>query len=209
MMFWIALAAQVTAPIAERPAALFTVEDMPEYLLRAGPGVWQVPVRISVAPDGKVRGCDVEASSGIADLNRLTCRILSRRARFQPARINGVPTVGVYRTSILWTVADAPWDTSKALRADIEVTLKRLPAGLESPTFVKVSFLVDAVGKKSSCVAGDVEGSERLNHHPALVPVACEQIISGYRATPAVDETGRPALSVQNALVRFSGPTSN
>jgi TonB family protein len=209
MMFWIALAAQIAAPAAEPPAGLFRATDLPEYLLRAGPGLWRTAVRINVAVDGKVRGCDVEQSSGRKELDRHTCRILSQRARFQPARIDGVPTIGVYRTVITWVVADAPWRPSRTGNADIDVTVERLPAGLESPTVVKVAFAVHAQGNKSSCEAHHVKGAEHETNRPALVPVACEQIISSYQAIPALDETKNPVLSVQNAVVSFSGPTSN
>lgn len=182
----------------------FSVEDVPEYLLKSGSGLWQVPIRVNVAPDGKVRSCEVEGSGGISDLKRRTCQIVMRRAKFRGARIDGLPTYGVFRTSIMWAVADSPWDTSKALNSDIEVTVQRLPRGVKSPSFVSVMFAVDAAGNKSACVANDLKGTNRVENHPTLVPIACEQIIKNYRAIPAKDETGKATLSVQTALVRFS-----
>jgi hypothetical protein len=205
-MFWIALAAQISAPIPETPTSWFSPNDMPIYLLQEGSGFWQVPIRVNVRPDGKVRSCDVEAAGGVPDLNELTCRLIMRRAKFQPARIEGIPSAAVYRTSIMWVVADAPWDTSKAINADVDVAIERLPTGLKSPTFVRVMFAVDTMGSKSSCAADTSKGLQRIENHPALVPVACQQIMEMYRASPATDVTGRPVLSVQSALVRFSAP---
>lgn len=208
-MFWIAAAAQVVAPFPEKATSWFSLDDMPIYLLKQGPGLWQVPIRVTVEPQGKLRSCEVEATGGIADLNRLTCRIVMRRAKFQPARIQGAPAIGVYRTSIMWVVADAPWDTSTAINADVDVTVERLPAGIQPPTFVKVAFAVDAGGGKSSCAPDATKDIHRIENHPALVPIACDQVMKTYRATPATDAAGTPVTSVQNALVRFSISKSN
>jgi len=208
-MFWIVVAAQVSAPVAEKATSWFTPDDMPIELVKQGPGLWQVPLRVTVEPNGKVRSCEVEATGGMADLSRLTCRIVMRRAKFQPAKLEGAAAIGVYRTSIMWVVADAPWDTSKAINADIDVTVARLPATVQSPTFVKVAFAVDAEGGKSLCAADAAKELHRIENHPALVPIACDQVMKSYRATPATDGTGKPVTSVQTALVRFSKGKGN
>jgi len=109
----------------------------------------------------------------------------------------------------MWAVADAPWDTSKAINADVDVTVERLPAGVQSPTFVKVAFAVEAGGGKSSCAPDGTKDIHRIENHPALIPIACDQIMKSYRATPAADTAGRPVTSVQNALVRFSTSKAN
>jgi hypothetical protein len=208
-MFWIALAAQLTAPIPQNVERWFTADDVPDYLVREGTGLWAVPIRMNVTPDGTVQGCDLEATSRIADLDKLTCRILLKRARFQPARsADGLPSYGVYRTAVKWTVADDPWDTSKVSVPDIDITVQRLPKELNSPTLVRVAFAVDPVGGKSSCTAFDAKGLERVVNHPALVAIACRQVLAAYPATPARDASRRPVSSVQNALVRFSVPLS-
>lgn len=208
-MFWIAVVAQAIAPLPEKATNWFSPDDMPIYLLKQGPALWQVPIRVTVEPSGKVRSCEVEATGGIADLNRLTCRIMMRRAKFQPAQLHGAPAIGVYRTSIMWAVADEPWDTSKAINADVDVTVERLPTGVQSPSFVKVAFAVEAGGGKSSCAPDATKDIRRIENHPALVPNACDQVMKSYRATPAADTAGKPVTSVQNALVRFSSSEAN
>jgi hypothetical protein len=145
----------------------------------------------------------VESKGGISDLNKLTCGIVVRRAKFRPARVDGLAVFGVYRNSIVWVVADAPVDTSKVMHPDVEVTVARLPRRLKSPTFVGVAFAVDTAANKSSCVM-DVSVDQEVENHPALVPTACEQIMEKYQATPATDGTGKAVLSVQSALVQFS-----
>jgi periplasmic protein TonB len=45
-----------------------------------------VIVRFTVAADGRPRGCSVMRSSGSADLDAATCRLIERRFRYRPAR---------------------------------------------------------------------------------------------------------------------------
>ena len=165
-----------------------------------------MPIRVNIAPDGTIRNCEVEGVGGINELNKLTCQIVAGKATFQPASIAGVPSFGVYRTSVTWAVADGPVNLSKVSNPDVDVTVEHLPAGLQAPTLVKVAFVVDALGRISSCMVDGAEGLERAENHPALVPIACEQVLQQYRAKPTMDATKKPIASVQNALVRFSEP---
>jgi hypothetical protein len=202
-MFWIALAAQISAPAPEMQKSWFSADDVPSYLVDAAPGIWQVPVRVIVAPDGKVRSCDVESAGGMANLKSLTCGIMMRRGKFRAANVDGVPTFGVYRTNVKWAVTDGPFDTSKVMSADLEVALNQLPAGTKSPTHVRVAFVVDSTGTKSACVADTTRSFDIVENDPALIPVACDQVMKSYSATPAKDAQGKPVLSVQTAVVRF------
>ena len=203
-MFWLAFATQISASVAENANVWFNPQDVPEYLLRQGSGLWQVPIRITVNPDGRMQKCEIERTSGIADLDRLTCRIVLMRAKFKPASIDGTASFGVYRASIQWAVADVPWDTSKISNPDVDVTVERLPDRVTSPALVKVMFAVDASGNKSSCTADEAREFVRATNHPALVSIACDQIVDKYQATPALDQAGKPISSIQNGLVRFS-----
>lgn len=53
---------------------------------RAPPGRSVVSVVYAVEADGRVTGCRVSRSSGSRELDQLTCRLVERRYRFQPAR---------------------------------------------------------------------------------------------------------------------------
>ena len=55
---------------------------------------------------------------------------------------------------------------------------------------VAVMFHVDPSGAKSGCVASEAAGFEKVNNHPALVSLACPQLMSRYQATPATDAAG-------------------
>src|SRR5437764_1488841 len=101
-MFWIALAAQLSAPT---PTNFHWVsyDDVPQYLIEKNNGTWAVGTRLVVAPSGKLERCDIDTSSGVAELDEYTCVLLLKRARFQPARwTDGSPVYGAYRTVITW-----------------------------------------------------------------------------------------------------------
>jgi hypothetical protein len=201
-MLWIALAAQVAVPAPESPGKWFKGRDTPEYLIQRT-GVWWVPVRVTVGPDGKILSCKAERRSEFPQLDGHTCGIIRRRAKFRPAQINGAPAYGVYRTRIRYAVAHTPYDLPKIPHADVDVYVDRLPSGLKSPRLVKVAFVVDASGGKSSCAVDHAANLERGDNDPELISIACEQVTKQYPATPA-SISGSPVVSVQNAVVQFS-----
>ena len=59
--------------------------DYPDRARRAG-AEGAVAVRFTVQPNGRVSGCQVIQSSGNADLDGTTCRLIERRFRYRPAR---------------------------------------------------------------------------------------------------------------------------
>src|SRR5687767_16526 len=109
-MLWLAFAVQITAPAAVSPARWLNSDNMPRFLMSRGSGLWWVPVRVTVAPDGRVLDCEVEDGvNQIPALNDHTCRIIRGRGRFRPATLNGVATLGVHRSSIMYAVSNVPW----------------------------------------------------------------------------------------------------
>jgi hypothetical protein len=203
-MFWIALAAQVSAPVPLNLNKWFYADDTPQYLIAKENGLWFVAVRLSVSSDGVLRSCDVESTSGIPQLDSFTCRTLEHRAKFKAARwADGSPAYGVYRTSVQWAVSAVPWDISKVSKPDLDVDVQSLPPGVHSPALVHAMFAVDAAGQMSACISEPSPLSERADN-PALVQVACDQLMKSYKAIPATGGDGKPVVSVQDALVRFS-----
>ncbi|WP_017668124.1 TonB family protein [Sandarakinorhabdus sp. AAP62] len=66
-----------------------------------------VRYRLFVDTGGRVERCAITGSSGHAGLDRDTCALLSRRARFVPARnIDGSPMVWEYDGAVRWALAD-------------------------------------------------------------------------------------------------------
>jgi protein TonB len=62
-----------------------------------------VSVVLNIGTTGRVTGCSVSGSSGSRTLDSTTCRILTSRAKFSPARDStGNPTTGTFRQRITW-----------------------------------------------------------------------------------------------------------
>ncbi|HYI42282.1 MAG TPA: energy transducer TonB [Sphingomicrobium sp.] len=62
-----------------------------------------VTVSLQIGTNGRVTGCSTTASSGSRTLDSTTCRILTSRARFTPARDSqGNPTTGTFSQRITW-----------------------------------------------------------------------------------------------------------
>jgi protein TonB len=85
---------------------LIQPDDYPESALEAGIG-GTVRVRLEISAQGRVTGCSVQKSAGNSSLDRATCSVLSRRARFTPAvGSDGGPTHDSYVATITWQVVD-------------------------------------------------------------------------------------------------------
>lgn len=69
---------------AERIAGALANRDYPRAALRAR-AQGSVAVRYTVRPDGRVGDCRIMRSSGHADLDDTTCRLIERRFRYRPA----------------------------------------------------------------------------------------------------------------------------
>jgi hypothetical protein len=204
-MLWIALTAHLSAPVPTNLKDWFGASDVPTFLEDRGTGLWWVGIKITVRPDGVVQNCGVETTSRIRDLDRLTCQVALARAKFIPARqSDGSPVYGVYRTSVKWVIADAPFDTSKLSNPDLELSVQGLPSGVKSPSIARVMFAVDEKGQMSSCIAEPTKTYENAENIPELVSVACEQLGEAFKPVPAKDSSGGLVPSVQDATVKFS-----
>ena len=60
---------------------------------------------LTITPEGRVGTCRITASSGHSDLDATTCKLVSVRARFQPARDGaGNKVAGQYTQSVRWEI---------------------------------------------------------------------------------------------------------
>ncbi|MEA3064668.1 MAG: periplasmic protein TonB [Sphingomonadales bacterium] len=102
-----AAAAPVRAMTTQTLPSLFSDADYPAAAIRnheQGP----VGFRLDVGPDGRVAACSVVSSSGSQSLDSTTCRLLTERARFTPARdAKGRPTADTFTGRIIWRLAAA------------------------------------------------------------------------------------------------------
>ena len=80
--------------------------DYPTTELRLG-HAGKVGFRLSIGSEGQVTACTIIASSGYARLDETTCRLLARRARFDPARnAQGLPVAGEFASAVRWQIPD-------------------------------------------------------------------------------------------------------
>jgi hypothetical protein len=196
MLIILVLATQFGAPIPTNKSSWVRPDDMPLELMSEDT-VYNVPIRLTIAPDGKLQSCAGEMLSQSTKLTDHTCKLLRQRARFRPA-INsaGLPSYGVYRTSMRWwfgTFAPREWPTF----SDLELTVSTLPPKIKSPATVRLIFNVDEVGRSSSCT------TESSESEPVLVGLGCRELVKSYKAIPARSLQGKPVPSVQTGTVTF------
>ncbi len=105
---------------------LFNDRDYPAAALRnheAG----TVRFRLTVGKDGLVTDCAITASSGSVALDSTTCRVLTERARFTPARdVRGKPSTDGVSGRVTWRIPDYElMDFERGLFVD---TMRAAPA---------------------------------------------------------------------------------
>jgi protein TonB len=97
-----AASAKETPPLPKMNlASLITDEDYPASAERAKQ-TGLVGFTLAIGPNGRVTRCTIRRSSGFPALDSATCRLLTARARFVPARASDGTTrpgthVGNYR----------------------------------------------------------------------------------------------------------------
>lgn len=63
--------------------------------------------RLQIAATGKVTGCTVTGSTGHEALDRATCTLIARRAKFEPARgKQGEPVASSYTSAVVWQLPE-------------------------------------------------------------------------------------------------------
>jgi hypothetical protein len=201
-MIWIALAAQLSAPQPLNPSRWWSSAEMPTSVKYDGV-TRKVLTRTTLKPDGSIMRCDVEGPSGDPKADLLTCAIIVKRGKFQPARdVDGNPVYGVYRETVIWAVVGPADAADDAPIADLQLTVSKLPKGVKSPATVRLMFVVDQSGQISNCVAEPTPDIPSANRQ--LAGLACQQLIKSYTATPAKDAQSTGVLSVQDAAVVFA-----
>lgn len=82
------------------PGGWVTANDYPRTSDPYASGTTQFQLAVDVS--GKVTDCTITQSSGHAELDAATCRLLRERAAFVPAMRAGKPVPGTFSNSVLW-----------------------------------------------------------------------------------------------------------
>jgi TonB family protein len=84
--------------------SLITQDDYPPSALKAQQQ-GTVRIRLGVGASGRVEKCEVTATSGYEVLDSTTCRLMTLRARFTPARdSSGNPTTDTVESQVTWSL---------------------------------------------------------------------------------------------------------
>ena len=88
------------------PGGWATTRDYPSRDLREGnEGI--ASFRLTIGIDGRVQDCRIVGTSGHKGLDEATCKNVSKRARFEPARDrNGAKITGSYTNAIRWIIPE-------------------------------------------------------------------------------------------------------
>ena len=96
---------KAATPIGD-PGRWATSDDYPARALREE-REGTTRFRVTVGADGRVRNCEVLASSGSTDLDAATCANIAKRARFAPATdASGARVAGHYTSAVRWMIPD-------------------------------------------------------------------------------------------------------
>jgi protein TonB len=80
----------------------FSSDDYPPSALRAEAS-GTTGMAFDIGPDGRVSNCRITQSSGNADLDDVSCRLMARRGRFTPAQDqNGSPIASTGTRRVTW-----------------------------------------------------------------------------------------------------------
>jgi len=210
-MLWIALAAQLSMPLmlggsAPDVRAIFSPDDMPAYVQIEGINR-VVSTRTTVDPSGKPQDCGWERSSGDPKLDAYTCAIILKRAKLErPTWIDGKPTYAVFRIPVTWAIGAPPSEKEmrEAHPPDMELTVNQLPKNVKGDALVLVTMAVDESGRVLACNESRIVDSRHQKSFPELAKIACQQMLSQYKAIPAKEASGKPVRSLQNAVVSFT-----
>ncbi len=86
---------------------LLSSDDYPAAALRNGES-GDVDFELAVGKDGRAGACTITGSSGSSSLDSATCRLMMRRAVFDPARDRrGRPLARRFKGRISWRIAES------------------------------------------------------------------------------------------------------
>jgi TonB family protein len=191
----------VATPLSPKtpPASWVTNDDYPP-VAKNSRQMGIVGFRLDVDDKGKVSDCHLTRSSGFALLDVQTCRVLTYRASFKPARdAFGKAVPATFSSNFRWELPGVGEEKLKRLASlvgtpfDITVNLARLPADYRAPAVVHLLF---GHGEANACSVDTSSGSAKLD------AIACEQARLLVKP-PAKPKSGETRLDSRIVNVAF------
>jgi TonB family protein len=172
--------------------------DYPSQFYSQGIG-GNVVMRWDTDPTGRVRRCKIVRSSGWPVLDAYTCKLLTARWEYDPARDETGAKIWDSRMQhIGWRPSGSSGPKlSKPEYFDYSLSVKGLPGATRS-VLVSVAVLTDETGKPKSCKV--VEPGKIA----AVDKIACSALISGGPLPPLLDDAGKAQTAMQTVILRFT-----
>jgi TonB family protein len=178
-----------------RPMAVFPERDIPRRALFEPHG--DVGYRLVIGANGRVERCDIIAPSGSSTLDEATCRLLQRRARYEPARDadgRAVPDSLVSRAS--WALPPGVILANYVTAGDYPLeALRRREQGR-----VEFELAMTPAGRAGDCRILRSSGSAVLDRQ------TCAIMRVRAHLPPARDAEGRPAAAVVRSAIVWRIP---
>ena len=196
---WVLPQADSSSRALANLASYISDDDYPvEALRNEEQGI--VGFELHIGPDGRVSDCRIVASSGAASLDAATCRIMSARARFSPARdSNGNATADAMTARIRWVlpVADDVDFSAYISSADYPAeAIRRREQGR-----VEITLSLPPEGGAARCLVGRSSGSALLDAR------TCDLIPARVHMTPSEDQTRQGLPTMVYGYVDWVLPT--
>ncbi len=194
-------------PIAD-PSFRIGPEDLPPSALRDGPK-GETSYRVDIDKDGKPTACTITGTSGNAELDAATCKIVVNKMRFIPATDDkGVPVAGTFSNSMKWSsgTTRVSMDFSPATPLGSPgdwVTSNDYPAtSLRNDVEGTVGFIIatGANGVPTGCEISRSSGSAELDE------TTCNLVMTRARFSPAKNEKGKAVAGSYSNSVRWVIP---
>jgi TonB family protein len=202
-----------------------TVDPYPPEAL-AAKAHGSVIVQFMVGTDGVPHDCSIARSSGLEVLDKASCALAIKRARYKPIESPSKTTL-----SFLWILPNTPRDehdvpvsarsviifgdpdqdpeTGKPKsprpyakpKPDLwnDVQFSR-PSNIEKFYFIAIAT-IDLQGKVQACEVKQSSGSTKTDSE------LCSYLSRGKHFSPPVDENGKPGVSTQLVTLNYAGET--
>jgi len=119
-------AAAVKAQVFLNPSETFSPKNYPSGSVERGEEGVAV-IALNVGRDGLVKKCEITSSSGYADLDEATCRLMLEKAKFDVSAFTDAVEIPNFKHRVRWS---APITAPRALF--LGVTVRETPSKIES-----------------------------------------------------------------------------
>lgn len=178
-MLLVGLLLAVPASAQQRidPASWFSAADLPPSIQASVGKGGKMVMAIDVGADGRPVQCGIAVSSGLSDLDDLSCKLAMRRARWTPKQdAAGQASAAAYRVSVDWrqVVAPAPqWmltPRAQRLLTDVQ-TYDRIDLADAGTIALDVVLTRDGVATRCAARPGGSSGS------PSFDALLCRRVL--------------------------------